>query len=343
VVSVAKSLGAPLRDVEVESFRTGTKSDREVLREAFAAWDQRAGGSLVFGAGRTYEIGPIDIHSPFFIIEGGVGLSIVGNGARLVCETVASIAPVFFVKRSRQIQFTDLRLHDRGYRANVNWQGAVLVYVEGGAGPSEDISLMRLEADRAVAVFICGGTNGAGRVRQIALLDLVAANCYYGVAFEENGDDVRCSLRAHNCRRGYFCYGVSRHQVDVSITSDGAASGSDGCIVVARFKRDTSDVAISARFAGLLNCSNLVHFVQIPPVGEVGRMSNVAVAMNVDPQAVNRPGARDAAFTVYDQAGGRPVAVSPSEWRNVKAMGTGIGGREVTPAFDTHPAAGTHD
>jgi hypothetical protein len=339
VLGATRALATPLRDVEVESFRRGQLSDRQVLQEAFNAWDQRAGGSFVFGAGRTYEMGPLHRETPPFLLDGAAGVSIVGNGARLLCDTVANIAPVFLVQRSHGISFTDLRLHDRRYSPHLDWRGAVLVYLGGGPGPSTDIALTRLQADGAVGLCICSDTSPKGRVRRIVLNDVVANNCYYGVAFEENGDDVRCSLRAENCRRAYFCYGITGHRADLSISGDAGGVGSDGCIVVARFERDTSNVEITAQFGGVLKWRNLVHFVQIPPVGVVGRLSDVSVILNVDPRAVDSARGRDAAFTVYDKAGpgGRTLASSASEWRNVNATGTGIGGRQVIPTFNTQP------
>src|SRR4051812_7168139 len=72
---------AARRDVEVESFRRPNMSDRQVLQEAFTAWDQRAGGRFVFGGTRTYDLGPLDRNAPPFILDGAAGVSIVGNGA----------------------------------------------------------------------------------------------------------------------------------------------------------------------------------------------------------------------------------------------------------------------
>jgi hypothetical protein len=341
LLSARQPPATPSRDVEVESFRQGYMSDRQVIQEAFAAWDQRAGGSFVFGESRTYEVGPLDSNAPPFVLDGAAGLSILGNGAQLLCDTIAGVTPVFVVRRSHGVSFADLRLHDRGYRPRVEWQGAVLIRLDGSAGPSTDIALTRLEANGAVGLCVCGGTNPQGRVSRISLTDVFANNCYYGVNFQENGDDLRCSMRADNCRRAYFCYGVANHRADLSISGDATGVGSDGCIVVARFERDTSDIAIQARVAGELKWSNLVHFVQIPPPGSIGHISDVSVVLDVDPRAVDRAGGRDASFTVYDKPGGQPVAVSASVWRNVIAKGTGIGGRQVIPMFDTLPSNDT--
>jgi hypothetical protein len=309
-------------------------SDREVLQAAFAAWDQAAGGSFVFGAGRTYDIGRLERGAPPFLIDGAVGASIIGAGARIRCDTVANIAPVFLVKRSRGLRIVDLRLHDRGYRPRVDWHGAVFVYVDGAAGAVSDVALTRLEADRAVALLICAGQHPRERIRGLTLDEVVARNCYYGVNCQENGDDLQCSMRAHNCRRAYFSYGVSGHRAKLAITGDRGGVGANACIVIARFERDTSDIAVEARFAGELAWGNLVQFMQKPTRGGVPRMTDVLVQIDVDSDAVDRAGARDAIFTLYPQPGAAATERPEPGWRNVRATGRGVGGRPVVAGHE---------
>ncbi|KAB1070765.1 hypothetical protein [Methylobacterium planeticum] len=334
----ARSAEAPaslLRTVEVESFRREYMTDRQVLQKAFAAWDQRGGGNFVFGANRTYKLGPIEAGAPPFVLNYATDVAIIGNNARLSCDTVASIAPIFLIQNSHRIRVSDLQLQDFGFRPRIDWQGAVLIYVDGSAGPSGEIALTKLKADSAVALFICSGTHPRGRVSRIGLTDVVANDCYYGACFQENGDDVDCTMQASNCRRAYFCYGVTGHRADLSIRGDANSVGSDGCIVVHRYERDTSDVRIGARISGELRWGNLVHFAQSPPAGVTGLVSGVSVSLAVDPAAIDLVDGRDASFIVYDRRGDQPLKTSPAQWRDVRATGIGIGGRKVVPIFDT--------
>ncbi|WP_162560567.1 hypothetical protein [Methylobacterium durans] len=325
------------RDVEVESFRREYMPDRQVLQKAFAAWDQRGGGNFVFGANKTYKLGPVHPDAPPFLLNRANGVSIVGNNARLSCETVTGITSIFLVQNSQRIRISDLQLRDFGFRPRIDWQGAVLIYLNGDSGPSTDIAMTKLKADSTVALCICSGTSPRGRVSGIALNDVVANDCYYGACFQENADNVSCTMEASNCRRAYFCYGVTGHRADLSIRGDSNGVGSDGCIVVHRYKRDTSNIRIRARIAGELKWGTLIHFVQSPPSGVVGLVQDVAVDLVVDPQAVDLVGGRDAAFTIYDPRDDQPVKSSPSQWRNVTASGTGIGGRKIEAVFDTEP------
>jgi hypothetical protein len=254
-----------------------------------------------------------------FVLRDLHGAELRGNGARLICETLRGQTQMFLVQRCSDLRITGFEGFDRGADLNVEWKGMHFIYLETTAGPIARITIENVAVNQAVSLLTCAGQVDSARASGIRFKDLVARNCYYGLSFQENGDDVVGNLTSTNCRRTYFPYGVRRHTVELDISHDGRGPGADACILIKRYARDTGDIAVRARFHGVLEWSNLVNLSQEPPVGQTGVIENVTVQLAVDPGASDPYGAAPLALSAY--RGGRPRDDSNDLWRNIRLSG----------------------
>lgn len=313
---LARAAGAV---VEVEALRRAGASDAAVIRLGLAELARRGGGVLTLAGGRTYDLGRVQSPGFVFHLRGMREARIEGNGATLVCETIGSgKTQMFLVQNCHGITFSNLVARDRGADIRRDWKGMDFVHLEGGGGPSSRIALENVSVEDAVSVLSSSGT-GNGRISGITLTNVVAMRCYYGLNFQENGDDVRGALTARNCRRAYFPYGVTGHNLQFDIHHDGAGPAADACILIARKERDTSNITVRARFSGVLPWTNLVHLVQQPPVLARGLIRDIAIDLFVDPSARDPNNA--ARMGVSGYIGKVALPTTNDRWENVSLTG----------------------
>jgi hypothetical protein len=171
---------------------------------------------------------------------------------------------------------------------------------------------------------------------------VVARNCYYGLSFQENGDDLAGDLTTINCRRSYFPYGVRRHNLQLEVRHNGAGPGADACILIKRYGRDTGDITVRAHFSGVLAWRSLVNLSQDPSGGQTGTIDNIDIRLDVNPTVSDPYGAARLAISAY--RGGREVADSPDIWRNVRLSGCMGRSAEAPVVYRTRaPRAGRVD
>lgn len=286
LVGVASGL---VSRVHAADFRTEKTSDYTVLRRAIEAWKARGGGRLALEPGRNYDLGAVAAGDHVFDLRGLAGAELDGNGATLRCTTAGhGKTQMFLVRACRDLTFTNLRAEDRGTDLRREWRGMDFLHLDASGGAIDGVSLSGVTVDGAVSLLSCSGGPGSPRAARIRLTEVEARNCYYGLSFQENGDDVAGSLRAVNCRRAYFPYGVRSHDLALDIHHDGVGPGGDACILVKRYRRDTQDLAIRARFSGELPWRHLLKLETQPPAGEVATIRDVDVRLEVDDAASAR-------------------------------------------------------
>lgn len=304
----------------VESYRRAGAGDASAVAAAVAALIANGGGTLAFAAGRTYDLGRVDTPGFAIHLHGLRDARIEGNGATLTCETRGNgKTQMFLVQNCHGLTFANLRARDRGTDLRRDWKGMDFIHVESTAGPSSEIALENIAVTDAVSLLTCSGDGASPRVRGITLRGVSATRCYYGLNFQENGDNVSGDLTAVNCRRAYFPYGVSGHDVQLDISHDGTTPGADACILIARKARDTQGIHVRARFAGTLPWNNLVHLVQQPGLLEAAVIRDVSIDLFVEPSAEYRPTASTLGLTAY--LGQAALPVTSDRWENISLTG----------------------
>lgn len=294
--------------------------DRLAIKNAIERARRAGGGEIHFTPRREYDLGTAGPGETFIELQDLHGIRFVGHGARLRCRTVGSgQTQLFFAQRSSNLAFEDLHARDDGANTRVEWKGMAFLHCETTAGPIAQVRLSRIEVESAVSALIVTGQADSVRARGFTLDRVIARNCYYGACFEENGDDVRGTLSAQNCRRAYFAYGVEDHALHLEIGHDALAPGGDAALLIKRYARDTRRIALSARFEGMLAWRNLAKLEQQPPGGRTGIIEDIALDIDVAPGTFDPWGTVGLGISAY--RGDKPVARSGDIWRNVTLSG----------------------
>jgi hypothetical protein len=313
-------------------------TDRQTVQAALDDMGRHGGGALEFEPGRTYHLGPISPPNPVFRVRDLHGAELRGNGATLICDTTGSgKTQMFLVQRCTKLRFAGFKGRDLGVNLNQDWKGMDFIHLETTAGPIADISLDSIEVEDAVSLLTCSGTGNEQRATGIRLSNLIARRCYYGLSFQENGDDVSGDLKAINCRRVYFPYGVRRHDVKLDIWHDLISPGADACILIKRYRRDTGDIRVAAHFAGALAWSNLVKLEQQPQGDEIGVIENISLDLEIDPSANDPWDAARLGISAYRSR--RHVDRSDDIWRGITLSGC-FGPTDKAVIYRTHPERG---
>lgn len=338
-LSLSGSLGLGIAAAGVSSvvprlhaanFRQSETSDRTVLTRAVAEWRARGGGVLRLEAGRTYDLGEVAPGEHIFDLRGLSRAVLEGNGARLRCVTAGlGKSQMFLVRQCRGLKIAGLQAEDGGADLREEWRGMDFVHLDSSAGAIADITLDNVAVHGAVSLLSCSGGPGSPRTSGITLLRTVARNCYYGLSFQENGDDVTGDITTINCRRSYFPYGVHRHNVVLQVSHDGIGPGADACILVKRYLQDTGDIKLRASFSGVLKWRNLLKLEMQPPAGSVGTISDVDVELDVAGSSVPFPGMHLVGLGTWRN--GRYEAKSRDVWRAIRVSGcSGPVPRQIT-------------
>jgi len=320
----------------VEDYRSPGANDRQTIARAIEALTNRGSGVLEFEPSRTYRVGRLSNGENAFVLRGLHNAELRGNGASLVCQTVNGQTQMLLVQNCTGLRISDVGGADRGADLRVEWKGMHFIRLDPTTGPIGQIAIDRVSVNGAVSLFTCSGAADSPRASTIRLNKLVAQNCYYGLSFQENGDDVFGDLTSINCRRTYFPYGVRRHQIDLDITHDGSSPGADSCILIKRYARDTGDIDLRARFHGVLAWSNLVNLSQEPPVGETGIIENVSVQLSMDVTVADPFDSARLAFSAY--RGGSLSPTSNDTWRNIRLSGCLRQGKAAPVVYRTRIA-----
>lgn len=303
----------------VADFRDSARTPREELALAIAEWSRR-GGTLTLDKGRHYDLGDCG-RDPIFPLAHLRDAVLDGNGASLTVQTTTAVqSTLFLLQDFRNVTIRDLSASDSGADISLDWRGMRLVVADGSLGPCSGLVLDRVSASNAVALFAAQGGDASRRISDIALREVVADRCYYGINCQENGDQLVGELRASNCRRAYFVYGISDHRVRLDISHDGSGPGAQTCCLIKRYQRDTRRIAMTAQFSGVLAWQDLVKFEHQPVAGSgPSTIEDIDARVFVVPGTVDRNRANRFAISAY--RGSNAVASSDDIWRNVSIGG----------------------
>ncbi|WP_419807683.1 hypothetical protein [Sphingomonas sp.] len=277
----------PSAAIEVDQFGAigdDEANDYVAIQSAIAFW-QTAGGTVAFSAGRRYFVGAWSgrINRIFMIdhlrdaVIDGRGATIRSHSATPHCQTF-----LFTLRDFSNVTIRSMRATDSGTDINAEWRGLYFISPDANLGDCDNLTLDRIVVYDAVAFLFAAGTLPQ-RVRGIRVTRSSAVRCYYGMVFAENGDKVRADLSTRNCRRSYFAYGVSDHEINLTVDHDSDALGADACFLIKRYVFDTRDIRLNATFRGsVARFSNLVKLEHQPdPSTGTARISDIRIVFDL--------------------------------------------------------------
>lgn len=336
--AVERTVSAKLRErVSLADFGAvgdGIINDAVAIRAALVATAARK-ATLVFEPAKTYFVGNYSDEDRVFEFTGLTDVSIDGQGSEILINTTAVALPaVFYLIDPLRVSFHNLRFRDGTSDITVDWQGAYGILVEPNTalpdGTCGGIILDNCHADAMVALMIVANSTNLPdtdrRVRDIAVRDCTVTDCYYGCGFWENGDCVTISgLHATNTRRPYYPFGVQSHDVAVTVFHDGVSpAGSNACIPIKRYVRDTRGIKVRVVFSGsVASYSTAINF-------EHGPTATTGSIEGIDAQVVFA-GAVDVAATMWPyrfrsfDTNGTLEPTTANEWKSITLGGHAVG------------------
>lgn len=246
----------------------GVTSDRTAIQNAFNAACAAGGSKTVFFPPGSYFCGTnggstniIDLSA----LGDGIGIRTSGFVELVNTCTTGHNMPRFFYLANNSFFFCDpIAFRDTNYDASEalatagDNQGAVGFYVQ-NATPANwgKLFFTRIVATTMTSAFICAQKTGAAatsasRIKDIFIGQLIANDTYYGTNWQNDGDNVVIGhLHANQCRRPYYCYGVSNHVVTILDTNP---RGSTGKCYIARQVAGLNTTGLDIRYRSR-NCN----------------------------------------------------------------------------------------
>jgi hypothetical protein len=240
-------------------------NDRTAIQAAITAASV-AGGTVYFPAG-TYVVSGADtvslpvpvstadyqtanetLHYQFYVTS-VTGLRFVGDGAVTLRSDYASGGNMFIFNSCRDLVWDGITLQ------SVTVLDAAGIPTTAGMNAlaftatlqdSERILIHNYRAQATYAAFYVFGDGAATyRVRGLTLNNMLTVNCYYGLLFADNGDNVAFhGVRTVGGNRAYFCYGVKNHQGQIYI-KDGTAAFNP--VLIKAYDQNTEDIHLQVR------------------------------------------------------------------------------------------------
>lgn len=229
----------------------GLRDDAPAIRATIAAAIAAGGGTILFPPA-TYRLASFDsvpganIH---FNLTNCEGLRFSGVGAILTSTSTVQ-STLFALDGARRMEFDGFSIEGNFARqANVVTQQGIGVFrLASTSRDSESIRIANLQVTNAYyLVMASGDLSTPYRVRDVSLEECDFVNGFYGLNFQNNGDDFSArGFRTQGLVRSYFPYGVDHH--DVEYTSVGGDTFTD-CLIKA-YQRDTTNINVRARIVG---------------------------------------------------------------------------------------------
>ena len=241
--------------VNVADYRRAGRSDREVLRLAIAAWEQRKTGALLLERARVYNLGVVGSGPDLFAISGLTHATLEGNGAVLLASSEPNTAwNCLSFSNVSGLEIRNLGFRDSG-TIDAGSGMKALVFQPGTQG-SRKVRLRAVTARNVLALVQAQGPfAGAPRVADVFFdADCAAVGSYYALCCQDQGDRFSGEIRTVNCRRSYIAYGVSDHDFVLDINHDlnDRNPPTRSAILIKAYERATRGLTMRARFNGEL-------------------------------------------------------------------------------------------
>ncbi|RLS54860.1 MAG: hypothetical protein DWH91_10845, partial [Planctomycetota bacterium] len=177
------------------------------------------------------------------------GLHFSGYGAKLTSGLTIN-SYLFYLNGARQVEFEGFSISGRFLRSGslIVRQSVTAFYLESTRQESRDIRISNINVEDTYSLLIARGEPyGSTRIRNISLDGVKYSRGFYGINFQNNGDNVTVTnLQSHGLIRTYFCYGVDSHHVEYA--SFGGDKFTD-CLIKA-YQRDTTNIYVNAKISG---------------------------------------------------------------------------------------------
>jgi len=305
----------------------GVTNDAASIRRALAAAVTVPGTDVYFPPGR-YFLGDGAGDSVLLTLAGARDLRILGNGAVLTCRSRAGINHMLMVAGSSDLWIHGLVFHDEGLDRTLTWQGANALLLDGSV--VNGVQRMRLSGCRFESVLSALTVSGVGyAVDDIAIESIEVEGCYYGLAFQENGNRVRATgVRCNDVARAYLAYGVDDHVLEIASASHPGGSNE---FLVKCYDRPTSNITLDLTLAGERGGEGMVVLEHEHAAGE-GLIRDVRLRLDLATATCRAEGIF-LLRSYHPAQPARPEATTRSIWRNLHIDGNFQGCAANTPFF----------
>jgi hypothetical protein len=259
--TTARSLANRFADVvnvlDFGADNTGATDCVAAINAAITFAKSKGGSVILFPAG-TYKVTATTQYlgmASHFPIEDADSLDFVGYGA--VLSSTASSASLFNLNGCRRINFEGFDIVGTFSRTLnvVNTTSISCFDLSSTTRDSESISVKNCRLQNVyLALRVRPNNVNSYRVRTIHIENVFCTNGFYGLSFQENGDNLTATnFRTNQFVRSYFPYGVNNH--NVSYMSYNGDVFTD-CLIKA-YKNDTTNINVKAVIIG--NTSSDAH------------------------------------------------------------------------------------
>lgn len=262
--SAASKFGETVSVKDFGAVGDGSADDAAAIQRAINALPS-SGGIVLFPAG-TYVVSATQTVSGtpcHIVVSGRQNIYLCGYGAiiqsTLTAPTIGNLGDVFRISSSNNIVIEGFTVTTQFTRAIGSGTpsdfgcNAVTIDTSGGAAQNFSMRDVRVLSGMSLLRVL----PAVARMRNI-----IAENCtvdvgYYGVNFQDNGDNARIeNLRTNRILRSYFVYGVSNHVVNY--TSTGQDSSFHDCLISANAGTVTDDITVRASIESSTSTDSLV-------------------------------------------------------------------------------------
>ena len=231
------------------AFGNGKLPDARQIKAAIAAAADEPRGAIVYFPPGEYFLGAADDN---WLIP-AVNLNnvhFVGERATLTCKSVNGSSSMLAFGACRNVSVQGLRFRDHALdREKLIGAAGIRLANEGRRG-CEDVEIRDCTFESVIAGVVCRSFDETktARIRGVTLTNLSVSHSLYGFNFQDAGDNVTGrGLRCVDCKRSYFPYGVSRH--DIELESSGNATGFTD-VIISCYTKDTTDIRLKLKVRG---------------------------------------------------------------------------------------------
>lgn len=288
-----------------------------------------------------YNIGNMASYDSAFLIKNVRGITIIGNGSKIVCNSTSTnadnqFAPprIFEVSNAHNITFRDLRFQDNGYSDVATYKGAYGIYFPVLSGDITNITLENINAFRMLGLmYRAYNTN---KFENIAVRNCVADRGYYGIILNNPKNLNISTFRTDSIKRALFLTGAQFVKADIWSYNHQAASAE---ILLKCYNVPLKNIQLRYRSDSSRSSGNafvsLEQQTGIAPGGQY-LIDNVDIEVDCSGSAVGYP----VAIRSYD-LGGTLETTTSKHWDNIRIRGlsAGVAGRQVQ-VFSTQDSLG---
>ncbi len=291
----------------------GVSDDSQAIIDAIRVASEHRGSRVVFPRG-TYRL-KYAVSGESVPLNGLADLHLQGEDAVLLCETPAGTTSMLKLTDCENVSIRGLTFHDLGANRNVDWKGAVAIYLTGyGERGNRNIRIESCRFENVLAALMVSDAGGQ-RAAGLRLSSLDIRNSYYGLNFQGNGDDVVATgIHCNDVKRSYFPYGVTNHRIELS-TDQNSSGFTD--VLIKCYGRETGDLEIKLRCRGKRGGDAIVALDQQHP-DDLGVIRDIKIDLDasaIDWRLDNIVMLR--AFSVH----GTVLPNTRSEWRGLTLRG----------------------